>query len=416
MQEGVDRLSFGRYVRQALSRLTDLAYLETHPLAVLLFGPHSVEKGERTRRALVDAIERLRPADTASRDSPGWRTYRQMVRRHLEDASLAEVTRELLISKRQAQRDHSMAVKAITGRLWSQYRGQAAAEPSTSPRVLPPLHAHEALHTRRAALHTELAKLGSSLPKGPSELSETLEDVLATVSGLAEARQATICTNVELGLPAVAVNRLVLRQILLNLMAYLLEVGAGACIEISAIQRPHSLELGVSVPGSSGVGGLRVPSSEAELALEVAGSLAQMQGASLRGSAESRFVLALPVAKLSTILVVDDNPDLARLFRRYLRGQPYRFVQATSGESAVSLARQHRPDLITLDVLMPAEDGWEILRRLKSEPGMQKVPIVVCSVLPDRSIALSLGVADFLPKPVTEQRLVATLQRWLPAS
>ena len=416
MKRAVDRLLFARYVRQALSHLTDRAYLETHPLATLLPDPYGVGKGENTQRALMDAIERLRPPDTASRDSSGWRTYRQLVLRHLQGASLAEATRELLISKRQAQRDHSVAVRAITEMLWNQYGSQPEIEPSRARKARASPPTREESCSGQTALHVELAKFGSSLPRGPTEISEALQEVLTTVSQLAQLRHAAISLNADPALPAVAVNRLVLRQILLNLMTYLLDIGVGARIALSVFQRQDSLELDVSLADLSGVGVLHEPSSEAKLALEVAESFAHLQGASLRISAGSRIVLALPIARQNTVLVVDDNPDLARLFRRYLRGQPYRFVQATGGQSAVSLARQFRPALVLLDVLMPAEDGWEILRRLKAEPCIQGIPIIVCSVLPDRSLALSLGVADFLPKPVTEQRLSATLQKWLSVS
>jgi CheY-like chemotaxis protein len=122
-------------------------------------------------------------------------------------------------------------------------------------------------------------------------------------------------------------------------------------------------------------------------------------------------VLLLPTARTRTILVVDDNPDLAYLFSRFLRGHDYHVLEAATGETALRIAREARPDAITLDVLMPSQDGWDILRDLASDPSTRQIPIILCSVLPERSLALSLGVAEFLNKPVTQEALLSALRR-----
>jgi CheY-like chemotaxis protein len=126
------------------------------------------------------------------------------------------------------------------------------------------------------------------------------------------------------------------------------------------------------------------------------------------------IVLVLPPIPLHTVLVVDDNPDVVSLFQRYLRGEPYRVVQATSGEVAHRLATALRPDVLVLDVMLPSQDGWEGLQRLRDDPATRAIPVVVCSVLPERDLALSLGVAEFLAKPVMRTALIATLERWCP--
>jgi CheY-like chemotaxis protein len=123
------------------------------------------------------------------------------------------------------------------------------------------------------------------------------------------------------------------------------------------------------------------------------------------------FVAVLPPVPLSKVLVVDDNPDVVALFRRFLHDQPYRLFQATSALSASRMALDLRPDVIILDVVIPAQDGWDILRQLRSQPTLRDTPVVVCSVLPEQALAMSLGVADFLAKPVTRDRLIAMLQR-----
>jgi CheY-like chemotaxis protein len=125
------------------------------------------------------------------------------------------------------------------------------------------------------------------------------------------------------------------------------------------------------------------------------------------------FTLDLPVTSTRTVLVIDDNPDLAELFRTYLTGTRYRAVQARTVPLALRLASELHPDIITLDVLMPSQDGWQILQLLRANPALRDVPIVVCSIVPERPLAISLGADAFLTKPVTAQSLLSTLESCL---
>ena len=97
-----------------------------------------------------------------------------------------------------------------------------------------------------------------------------------------------------------------------------------------------------------------------------------------------------------------------------MREHDYRVVQASTGAAALQLAREVHPDAITLDVLMPSQDGWGLLRTLNGDPDTEQIPVILCSVLPERSLALSLEVAAFLDKPVTREALLAALRHCVP--
>jgi CheY-like chemotaxis protein len=90
-----------------------------------------------------------------------------------------------------------------------------------------------------------------------------------------------------------------------------------------------------------------------------------------------------------------------------LKNAGYHPVHAESGEEALSLARAIRPDAITLDVMMPKRDGWEVLSALKADADLCDIPVVIVTVLSDRGIGLSLGAVDVLTKPVDRSRLTA---------
>src|SRR5262245_36411769 len=111
-----------------------------------------------------------------------------------------------------------------------------------------------------------------------------------------------------------------------------------------------------------------------------------------------------------TILGVDDDLSMRNLLSKTLEKEGYRILTASDGVEALGLARRHRPQAITLDVLMPHMDGWGALRELKADAGLRDIPVIMVTVLNERGMAIPLGAADFVTKPVDRQRLTALLR------
>jgi signal transduction histidine kinase/CheY-like chemotaxis protein len=111
------------------------------------------------------------------------------------------------------------------------------------------------------------------------------------------------------------------------------------------------------------------------------------------------------------VMIVDDDPNARDLLATTVRREGYRVIEATDGATALTLAHERHPDIITLDVLMPRMDGWAVLTALKSDLDLAATPIVIVTVLEDRGIAISLGAAEFLTKPVDRARLAATIRQ-----
>ncbi|MGH9092209.1 MAG: response regulator, partial [Acidimicrobiales bacterium] len=114
----------------------------------------------------------------------------------------------------------------------------------------------------------------------------------------------------------------------------------------------------------------------------------------------------------ATILVVDDDPSARDLLTRFLRREGYTVLTAASGEQAIPLAREHRPSVITLDVMMPGMDGWEVLRRFKGDPDLAPIPVVLLTITDDKNLGYALGASEYLTKPVDYAELGAVLQRY----
>ena len=115
-----------------------------------------------------------------------------------------------------------------------------------------------------------------------------------------------------------------------------------------------------------------------------------------------------------TVLAIDDNPDALDLISRSLSKDGYRVIMATSGEAGLVLARSHRPDIITLDVMMPQMNGWQVLAAIKADVHLSTTPVVLLSVVENNEIAMALGATDCLTKPIDWGKLQVCLDRLLP--
>ncbi|WP_170773195.1 response regulator [Ruegeria lacuscaerulensis] len=116
-----------------------------------------------------------------------------------------------------------------------------------------------------------------------------------------------------------------------------------------------------------------------------------------------------PTAPL--ILLVDDDPTVHDLLGRRLRREGYRVLASTRGEDALELARKTRPDAITLDVFMPEIDGWAVLSKLKDDPELAEIPVIMLTFADDRSRGLSLGASEYLGKPIDTVELLNALKQ-----
>ncbi|MBM4147280.1 MAG: response regulator [Nitrospira sp.] len=110
-----------------------------------------------------------------------------------------------------------------------------------------------------------------------------------------------------------------------------------------------------------------------------------------------------------TILAIDDNPEAIDIIRKYL-GEDYKVIGLLSGEEAVKKVKEIKPMAITLDIMMPRKDGWQVLRELKGDPETQDIPVIVLSIVDDQRLGFSLGAAEYIIKPVEKNVLLKKLK------
>jgi PAS domain S-box-containing protein len=112
------------------------------------------------------------------------------------------------------------------------------------------------------------------------------------------------------------------------------------------------------------------------------------------------------------VLLIDDDPTVHDLVRRFLQKEGIQVVGAQSGQEGLDLARQLRPSMIVLDVMMPTMDGWSVLTRLKGDAELSEIPVVMLTMVNNREMGFSLGVDDYMLKPIDRTDFVATLRRY----
>jgi PAS domain S-box-containing protein len=159
-----------------------------------------------------------------------------------------------------------------------------------------------------------------------------------------------------------------------------------------------------STPGQGSTFTIWLPAEVTEPRIELAGLFSDDTIAPV-------FVGPKPV-DATTILVIDDDPTVHDLMRRFLSKEGFWVETAASGESGLILAKQLRPAAITLDVMMPGMDGWAVLAALKADPNLADIPVIMLTMVDDKNLGYALGVSDYLTKPINRDRLAAVLSKY----
>ncbi len=161
----------------------------------------------------------------------------------------------------------------------------------------------------------------------------------------------------------------------------------------------------ISVESHAGQGSTFTVYLPAQVTLETAES-AQSEGTSSISAAGAEHK-----PELDTILVIDDDPAVRDLMSRFLTKIGFRVVAAAGGEEGLRRAREVRPLVITLDVIMPECDGWSVLRKLKADSQLAQIPVIMVTVVDNEAMGFDLGASNYLIKPVDRDRLAVLIER-----
>ncbi len=406
--------SFVSELQRALLHLYDPVELSQSPLQALLGVAAARNPTLALQQVLLDSIQALRPSETVPPHANAWRLYHLLTYRYVEQLSQREIGRDLAISIRQLRRQEKAAVRVLADYLWKHYDlGRAVAAPSTpSVEGEPATEGTAATPADAVTQESELRWLQESRPSEIVSIASLVAAASNTVSPLAD----SLDVDIECEMPSAAAHARgpssTMRQTLVNLLSAVIQAVPGGQLDIAAQTGPDRIE--VLVQGAAGPPGLNLSSVEMADLVSMARQLAALYGGQIGLVAERHLLkatLTVPAADRITVLVVDDNADALQLMERYLSETRYVFVGTSDPERAVSLAEEHSPQIIVMDVMLPGIDGWELLGRFREHPKTRTVPVIICTILPQRQLALTLGAAGFLRKPLSRETLLSELDR-----
>ncbi len=288
------------------------------------------------------------------------------------------------------------------------------------------------------------------------EIAALIDEVAATVQPLIAKNGNRLDVRVE-PLEPMTADLTKTRQILFNLLSNAAKFTEAGVVTLEV--RPQTVDgapgvvfevsdTGIGMTAEQ-IGKLFQPFSQADatttrnyggtgLGLALTRRLSQMMGGDIAVSSEagtgSRFSATLPLhvrdvpietaaatedapkvdASWPVVLVIDDDPIVHDLMTRFLAREGLRAVIAEDGEGGLRAARELKPVAITLDVMMPKIDGWSVLKALKAEPATADIPVIMLTMVSDKSLGFSLGASEYLTKPIDRDRLHQALQRHAP--
>ena len=412
MTNSLSRNSFENELHTALTHLYDPAALR-NSLLVRLFGLDSQEEaGTALRRLLVETIESLKPGEEVPPQSNAWRYYQILFNRYTEQFTQKEVANDLGLSTRQLRRQEKLALQVLADTLWIHYNlEQDQAE--SSPRQVQAGEANTAPEMLTPGREAELAWSQTAFPNEAVEVEALVQSALKTARPMIRSSKLHTEYTATEALPRLAVQLVPTRQALLNILTTALDWLPEGQLTISAENQPQEGHIHVSIAGSGSVSA--PPPEIGGERLKVARQLVEFSDGQLEvisdGGADHVFILRLklPTEKQITVLAIDDNPDTLQLLQRYTAGTRYRLVGESDPRQALALAAEALPDIIVLDVMLLDVDGWELLGRFRAHPKLGDRPVIVCTILPQKQLALSLGAAGFLSKPLSRQDLLSAL-------
>jgi len=367
-----------------------------------VLGPASEEA---LRAALLQAIEKLKPAPDVPTTARSWRMYQLLSYRYVKRMTQEETAEQLGITPRHLRREQNMAVHILASALWQHNPLNPAAAGVGFDSAEAGIQAGQPDEQQDewiSQVKEDLTALQRSAPGMAAVVAETVAGVTGLVSVLtARYGVALISQAFPAGL-SVAVHPSGLRQILVQSISELARHLRGGTITISAETRGEMVAIFLL--------GEPVDAAQA-LNDHLIRELLAIHKGTLEVSTEGeqrRMTLLLPSEQV-TVLVVDDNTDLVHFYRRFVQGTRYQIVTLDEGRRTLKEIEALSPDLIVLDAMLPDVDGWELLAHLHAHPVMHAIPVILCSVVREEELAMVLGAALYLPKPVRRQQFLQAL-------
>lgn len=402
---------FEKQLHDALTHLYDPNY---HPPELLCAVMGSDPRGGllAVQSAIIQAIKNLEPAPSVPQGAQARRVYGVVYHRYVEKLTQEDTAELLNLSVRHLNRVQREAVHALARVLWERGR---VREPSASelgeenafglPSEGTP--SDQAPDWRSQARY-ELASLEVSDPDAVSDVGAVIDSVLALESALTSRYDVYVDVGFVQPKLAAAIHPSVLRQVLVTAVGRLARHTSTGQITIYAGLEDGNIK--ITITGAVAEDGF----ADTDLIHDILVPEDVLVEVHRDGDNVFLWVRAPSAVGKVTVLAVDDNLDMEHFYRRSTVGTRYRIVHIARGKELFETINATAPDIIVLDVMLPDVDGWSLLMRLREDPATRSIPVIVCSVVREEELALSLGAVRYLSKPVRPREFIQALDQVLP--
>jgi len=398
-------------LEKTLVGLYDPHVLRDSLLAQLLDVDKRLDSTSALRNALINAVESMKPDQSVPAEARTWRLYQILRRRYIEQMTQVAVAADVGLSRRQLQREDKLARQVLADYLWSAHKLDTRIDSLIAS--VTEEQAAPATTNAMPSRADEISMARGSIPVQRLKVVPLLRDILKTAQPLLETSQVTAELAEGTDLPPLLLRAPMVRQALLALLSRAIPQVPGGRLHVRAQCDAQSVQITICAVKHSD--SPRIPHEQdpdnartiEQLVSLCAGSMAIVEPKG--GNTVLTATLTLPVREPVDVLVVDDNADTRRLYELYLKSTNYRFAGAAKAQQALALAKKLKPGIVVLDVMMPDQDGWEFLGQLREHPDTNAIPVIVSTILPQEHLALALGAAAFLRKPVSQAKLLAAL-------
>ena len=387
----INNQQFLTHLRSALHHLYEPDELRRSPLSVFFGIVERVDAATTLQKILLEAIEAIRPNDAEPPQSNAWMLYELLFFRYVRGYTREAVASQLGISDRQLSREQRTALETLALLLWKTYHLDG------SPTLVP---------------EQESNWVESLPPEKPSVWKPVFLSVLDLLSSLMQENDVLVEYSPDDAVPDLLVPPVTLRHALLNVLGRLIPLSKHTPLVVMPTASAQTLTITTQVSQPPGAEPTLLDVLLLDQNIEVARQFIERAGGKLevRSRIDSVCVIFdLPALEQIPILVVDDNVDALQLFQRYAQGSRYSVMGVSDPAVFFQVVEKVHPRVIFLDLMMPEMDGWDLLSQLRQTQHSPDVAIVICSILPQESLAYSLGADGFLQKPALPQDFLRVL-------
>lgn len=398
---------FREALRGALVHLYDPSYQPTEMLCAVI-GCDARNGAGPVQSEIIQAIKILQPPPDTPATSRARQDYDLLNHRYILQLTQEETAGRLHTSVRKIRRDQREATHTLARLLWehSLARDIKAQESGQEQEAIDQGGSWGSNAADwRAQVRQDLASLETSSTAKVASVREIANSAIELESALLARHGMSVRVGEVPADLAAEIHPSVLRQVLIMAIAQLGRGTAPGEIRIHARLEDGFVLLILTAPAGD-VDRLPDGGPIREVLAFGGGALAVTSDDS-----QVSFCIRVPAAGRVSVLVVDDNADSVHYYRRCTAGTRFHILHAPQGMAAVEAIAAARPDVIVLDIVLPDIDGWELLRRLQSDPEVRAIPVIVCSIVPEKDLALALGATFYLPKPIRHRDFLQTLDR-----